>query len=336
MGCAAGPCRLDVVVTPSPYGPDMSTNHNDIVRIAERRQDLITRGDLERLGLSKKAIQRRLAAGQLRPVAPGVYTAMEVPDGAPRRELALCLAYPDAVISHESAARYWGVRRAPKDRAEITVPKGFRLDQDDAVVHYSSDMPANHVVELADGSRITSVARMVFDLGGVLDAQAHASVIEDVRNRSLCSDAELGEVYEDLCRRGRRGSAAFVRLAGLIERAARPTMSEIELELHAAMIAAGLPPAVQQHPVTLPSGRTVYLDLAYVDCMLDIEVDHSEWHATPSAVERDKARDVGLAIVGWERLRFTERSLDRSLRVCVAQIEAVRTARLARLRPTAA
>ena len=40
-----------------------------------------------------------------------------------------------------------------------------------------------------------------------------------------------------------------------------------------ALIAAGLPAAVQQHPVALPSGRIAYLDLAYLDCRLDVEID---------------------------------------------------------------
>ena len=37
-------------------------------------------------------------------------------------------------------------------------------------------------------------------------------------------------------------------------------------EFQEALVAAGLPPAVQQHPVVLPNGRTAYLDLAYPDC----------------------------------------------------------------------
>ena len=54
---------------------------------------------------------------------------------------------------------------------------------------------------------MTSVARTVFDLGGVLPESAHLSMIEDVRNKRLCTDAEIGEVYDDLCGRGRRGPA---------------------------------------------------------------------------------------------------------------------------------
>ena len=243
---------------------------------------------------------------------------------------------PSAVISHHSAAAYWGIRRAPKDRVEITVPYGVRPRGVTAVVHYSNLIPDHHVVELID--------RKTRHVGGphrvrprwVMDAQGHLSIIEDIRNKALCSDDELGEVYADLCGKGRRGSASWTRLADLTERVHRPTMSELELELQQALVAAGLPLAVQQHPVALPSGRMAYLDLAYVDCRLDIEVDHSEWHSTTSAVERDKVRDNGLAIIGWERLHFTERMLERARRVCVAQVQAVRNARLARADSAAA
>jgi hypothetical protein len=314
----------------------MSTIDDSIVRIAERRHNLITTGELERLGLSNRSIQRRTARGQLRSLLPNVFTTGERPDTVRRRELALCLSHPDAVLSYSSAAAYWGIRRAPKDRVEVTVPKGLRLRGASAVVHYSNRIPDTHVVETIDGGRVTSVARTVFDLGGVLDTQGHLSIIEDVRNKGLCTDAELGEVYADLWGRGRRGSASWDRLAELTARESRPTMSELELELQQALVDAGLPAAVQQHPVTLPSGRTAYLDLAYPECRLDIEVDHSKWHATTSAVERDKARDNGLAVLVWERLRFTELMLDRSMRVCVAEAREVRDTRLALGIPAAA
>ena len=80
----------------------------------------------------------------------------------------------------------------------------------------------------------------------------------------------------------------------------------------------------------------VYLDLAYPDCRLDIEIDHSEWHATVTAVEQDKARDLGLALLGWERLRFTDRAIERRLRVCVAMVAAVLDVRRGLARPPAA
>ena len=208
----------------------------------------------------------RVQLGRLHRVLPGVLSTTAGPFDVAQRELAICLSIPGAVLSHASAAAYWGIRRAQKDRVEVTVPHRTWVLDRRAVVHYSNRMPDHHVVDLVDGGRVTSVARTVFDLGGVLDEQGHLSVIEDVRNKGLCTDAELGEVYHDLCGRGRRGSAAWQRLAQLTDRAARPTMSELELEFQEALVAAGLPPAVQQHPVVLPNGRTAYLDLAYPDC----------------------------------------------------------------------
>jgi hypothetical protein len=301
----------------------MSTVDPNIVRIAERRLHLVTDDEIQRLGLSPRTIRRWVDTGRLHRVAPGVLSTSRGPYDVTQRELALCLSLPAAVLSHHSAAAYWAIRRAPKDRVDLTVPHGAWVVDRRAVVHFSNRMPEHHLVELVDGARVTSVARTVFDLGGVLDEDSHLSVIEDVRNRGLCTDAELGEVYEDMCGRGRRGSAAWQRLAELTTRVGRPTMSELELVVQEALVAAGLPPAVQQHPVTLPSGRTVYLDLAYVEPQVDIEVDHSEWHATPTSVEQDKARDLGLAVLGWERLRLTERSIERRLKVCIAQVCAV-------------
>jgi hypothetical protein len=314
----------------------MSTVDSTIVRIAERRLHLVTDDEIEQLGLSRRAICRRLELGQLHRVLPGVLSTSAGPYDVPQRELALCLSIPGAILSHASAAGYWDIRRAPKDRVELTVPHDTTVADRRAVVHYSNRLPDHHVVDLLDGARVTSVARTVFDLGGVLDEASHLSVIEDVRNKELCTDAELGEVYHDLCGRGRRGSAAWRRLADLTDRTARPSMSELELDVQTALVAAGLPPAVQQHPVVLPNGRTVYLDLAYPDHRVDIEIDHSEWHATPSAVERDKTRDLGLAVLGWERLRFTERAIQRRLRVCIAMVGAVLDLRRDRYLPPAA
>jgi len=301
----------------------MSTTPTNIVRIAERRLRLVTDDEAQQLGLSEWNLRRRVDNGGLFRVLPGVLATHPGPYDVEQQALALCLSMPFAVLSHATAAAHWGLRRAPKDRFEVTVPKGTRIRNLHPVIHYSNRMSDHHVVDLVDGARVTSPARTVFDLGGVLDRPGHLSVIEDIRNKGLCSDDELGEVYHDLCGQGRRGSAAWQRIADSVERRARPTMSELEVEFQAALMAHGMPPAVQQHPVMLPNGRFVHLDLAYPDVRVDVEIDHAEWHSTQTAVERDKMRDLGLAVLGWERLRFTDRMIARRLVVCVSMVAAV-------------
>jgi very-short-patch-repair endonuclease/predicted DNA-binding transcriptional regulator AlpA len=286
---------------------------------ASQRRQLITRDELSALGMSRSAVYRRLETGRLRRLLPGVLTTAPPPDPVARLELAHCLWHPAAVVSHSGAAEHWGIRRAPKDRVEITVPTGLRV-RTRAVVHYSNRLPDHHIVETIDGGRVTTVARTVFDLGGLLDAHAHLSIIEDARNKGLCTDPELGEVYADLTGRGRRGSAAWDRVRLLTARSSRPTMSELELDLQQALVESGLPPAVQQHPVELPFGRQAYIDLAYPDINLAIEIDHSHWHTGPSAVAKSNARRIGLTLRGWHVVPFMEHDIEKRIQYCVAVV----------------
>ena len=98
-----------------------------------------------------------------------------------------------------------------------------------------------------------------------------------------------------------RAGAAWVELRGdtsarLVQRAVRPTMSELELEVQEALLVAGLPaPRCSSTPSYCRTGGRCTSTLRIRAWSIDIEVDHSEWHATPTAVAQDKQRDLGLA-----------------------------------------
>ena len=199
-----------------------------------------------------RSIRRRVDSGRA-PSGAARRARRRTPDRTTSRSVSWRCAcpIPGAVLSHASAAALLGDppgaegpgrgHRAPRARGSATC---------EPVVHYSNRMPDHHVVELVDGGRVTSVARTVFDLGGVLDEQGHLSVD---RGRP-----QQGSVHRCRARRGVRTTCAAgvdeARRRGSgsptsTERAGRPTMSELELELQEALVAAGLPPAVQQHPV---------------------------------------------------------------------------------------
>ena len=239
----------------------------------------------------------RRAAGSLHRVLPGVlsthagpYDVVAARAGAlPVASPAPCSRTPARPRTGASAGRRRTASRSPFPTATAVV--GPR-----AVVHYSNRLPDHHVVELVDGARVTSVARTVFDLGGVLDERGHLSVIEDVRNKGLCTDAELGEVYDDLCGRGRRGSAAWQRLADA-HRAGRPP-DDVGARARApggarrrgsAAGGAAAPGRAAERPHRLPRPRLPGLRVSTSRSIT------REWHATPTAVEQDKARDLGLA-----------------------------------------
>ena len=207
----------------------MGTVDDSVVRIAERRLHLVTDDEAQQLGLTSRAIARRLKLGK--PAPGGARCAVHSQRTVRRltaRARAVSVGSRGRALAL-SAAAYWGIRRAPKDRVDVTVPKGSRVSglQRGRPLQQLDARPSRRRVGRRRPGHVGGPNGL--RLGGVLDADGHLSVIEDVRNKGLCSDAELGEVYYDLCGRGRRGSAAWERLADLTDRAARPTMSELEL-----------------------------------------------------------------------------------------------------------
>ena len=86
----------------------------------------------------------------------------------------------------------------------------------------------------------------------------------------------------------------------------RPAQSGFELDLLDMIEHAGLPTPARQHPLVLPSGETIHLDVAWPDVRLAIEPGHSWWHGGDLAQRRDQARDRACGAVGWMVVRFDE------------------------------
>lgn len=68
-----------------------------------------------------------------------------------------------------------------------------------------------------------------------------------------------------------------------------PGDSALEARALLAIARAGLPIPVQQHAVRRPDGRAAYVDLAYPDQMVAIELDGYEHHRTRTVFDHDRA-----------------------------------------------
>ena len=86
----------------------------------------------------------------------------------------------------------------------------------------------------------------------------------------------------------------------------RPAHSGLELDFVAMIERVGLPTPVRQLPLTLPSGETIHLDLAWPDVRLAIEPGHAWWHGRDLRQRADQARDRACALVGWHIHRYDE------------------------------
>jgi transcriptional regulator with AbiEi antitoxin domain of type IV toxin-antitoxin system len=305
----------------------MSMIHHEIMRLAELRNGFVTEKQLLQLGLTHHQIAGLLKTKFLQSARRGVYRTTTATRST-EEGIVICLGAPHAVLSLYTAAEHWGLRRTIRGRLEISIPKGTRAACRHARVRRTTHLPESHVVTLSDGRRFTTPARTLFDLAAITDPGTLRSMIEDALERGLVTYEALLEMEHELAGRGRPGSAVFRSVLGERRSDTPPLMSENEITLEQALLAAGLP-VVRQHPIPLSEGHVVHADLARLGSRLALKVDHPEWHADAVSCQRDKSRDNALALVDWESRRFTDRDVDHRLGSTVALIRMLHERRVA-------
>jgi hypothetical protein len=300
-----------------------TTTITEIMRIAELRDELITIGQLRKLGLSSGAVARLVRSRLLTPIYRGVYTVVPGPISDERRILAACLAAPGAVVSHQSAAAHWHLRRAPRGSLDVTVlaPRQVRLAG--VRVHRVLSLDEQDAVLYANGLRITTPARTLFDLAAIVSPDVLASAMQDALNRRLCSPWALTEVGERMMRQGRAGTGLFRQLIASRPATIPAVGSDAELLLAEALEASGMPPLTRQFEVPLPGAFTVRLDLAVPADRFGIEVDDPEWHANDVALQRDHGRDLMLRAEDWDIVRVTTGDVYQRIRSTAGAVAAI-------------
>lgn len=182
------------------------------------------------------------------------------------------------------------------------------------------------------GHRVTLLPRSLVDAW----AEAHrpgqpSSAVPDVRRAVIDCVRErrvtVDEVRaESRAQRTHRGRTALTALLDLVEGGCQ---SELEVwgVLHVVVI-PGLPAPSQQHRVAV-RGRRFFLDVAYEDAMVAVELDGAAFHGSREQREADIRRDTALAALGWVVLRFSWARLTQDPDGCRREIEAVVRRRLA-------
>ena len=88
-----------------------------------------------------------------------------------------------------------------------------------------------------------------------------------------------------------------------------PGDSDLETRVLRTIVAAGLPPPLQQYRVRV-RGRTFKLDLAYPECHAGFDVDSWAYHRFRSPFTDDRTRRNLLELAGWRIYQFTDRHAD--------------------------
>jgi hypothetical protein len=213
----------------------------------------------------------------------------------------------NAHASHSSAARLWGFPGFSDAGVEITVPLDRVVRRRELRAHRSGTLRDADLREV-DGIPTLSAARTVADLSMRLEPAALGRLADEGLRRGVLTLAGLDRVVRHLSRKApgrspnRLAAVLAERLPGY-----HPGGSDLETWVSDCLVVAGLPAPVRQFKVVV-DGRVYFLDLAYPDVKLDIEVDGFDFHRTRTVFDADRVRQNDLVRVDWTVLRFTSRS----------------------------
>ncbi len=292
--------------------------------MAERQLGLLTHEQVLALGLSDDVVRRHIEAGRWSRVLPGVYAIGGAPPNDDRALLAACLASGRVVaVSHRAAARRWGQSRVG-DEPEISVDRERGVRIPGVTVHRSRDLTSDQIVQLG-ALPITSPARTLVDLGQVAPWYQVRDLLEIFVSRRVLTVNQAHAALELHSRRGRNGCGALRRVFDERALLDRPSHSVLEAAFADLTVAYRLPLPAYQYWITTNRGEDRYIDFAYPDLMLAIEVDGFESHATVEGFSNDRVRGNDLVLLGWTVLHFTwpqvihqpayvARVIDRALR----------------------
>jgi hypothetical protein len=283
-----------------------------VAELAERQHGVVSTAQLRAAGVGQGAVELRVLRGWLHQVHRGVYAVGHsrlTQRGRMWAAVLACGGVGIAILSHRTAAAAWDLSPLPSGRLDVTTMRRS-VSTAKLRVHKGQTLdPLDDVVRQPDGLPVTSVARTLVDLAGVLTAQ---QLERSCHRAEVLRRLDVREVQRVLAGARRRGAGALrAALATLAPAAPDITRSELEERFLALVADAGLPrPEVN----AVVAGHEV--DFLWRRHCLVVETDGAATHLTPTAFEADRRRDAALQVAGFRVVRFTWRQItDDSRRV---------------------
>jgi hypothetical protein len=261
----------------------------------------VARGDA--FALSPRQLDRCCATGVLERFRKGVFIDPVAPD-TPLRRLAAAVAAGGDVSGAwgRSAAALWGLTAHPAT-PEIVIPYRRALRLDDVLVRRSRDLRWEHLV-VRNGIRTLDPMRAVVGAAAALEPVEVAELIVEGTHLGLFSPDAVDTTIGRLARPGRNGITVARKALELAMIGDRPAESVLELRFVLGPGQCGIPPYVYQLEVRI-GRRRFYIDFAYPEVQLAIEVDGYDKRRSRASLDHDVDRQNLLSLAGWTFLRFT-------------------------------
>ncbi len=273
---------------------------------AEVQHGVFNMAQAKAAGHSRDSLHRMVRNGLLTRAAPRIFLVKGSPPSWMQDAMIAALQMgPASALSHGSAAalfEIYGYPRAAPIHVSVPgqIPGGRRPD----LIHPHRGGPilVQETGEI-DGIPVTSARLMLLDLAGSGDRRLE-KVLDECLRRKLASVPRLWLLLEDPRLRQRRNRRRLEELVRNRTADADLTDSGLEVEVADALIDAGYPP-VLQHPIELPDGTTIHIDIAFPEEKVAIETDGYAKHGDREAFDNDRWRDRSIAGLSWLPARVT-------------------------------
>jgi hypothetical protein len=290
-----------------------------ITALFRSQHGVATRSQLRLHGVTAEAERRRVSNGEWdRPTALIVRAVATRPTTEQALMIALLVAGPGAVASHESAAWLWDLAPAP-ERPAVTTTTKRRHRTGPFVIHRLQEPVPERFQH--KGFPVTNPLRTLVDLAGVADDGPLDEAVDRALAAKLLTvqgiEAEMGR----LSRHGRKGTGAMRRALarrGLVE---GPNPSVLEARFHRLLRMAGITPQATE-VVAGPDGR-FRIDTVIGEG-LAVEVDGHANHSTPEQKAYDERRRNEIRMSGVFLLVYTWRDVVMDGRRVASEIHRAR------------
>lgn len=287
---------------------------NRVLELASEQHGVVSRHQLTtRFDLPGWKVARTLRNGIFVEVVPGVLRLASSPETFMMRCAALQLRFRgNGFLSGWTAARIRGLRKMPEGTIHFTTPSNTsQLWPEWLEIHRTGWYePRLDQERHNDGLIVATPMRMLFGLAAAFNQFRFERAAEDAWHRKLITPQEAANYLQQHRCRGKDGVSTIERWLEKALTQGAPAQSGLEQSLLDSLDGLSLPSPIRQHPLTLPSGETVHLDIAWPDIRLAIEPGSSWWHGGDLAQRKDQARDRSCGEQGWHIIRFDETMRD--------------------------
>lgn len=275
-----------------------------LAQLAAGQHGLITRYQLDRIGVTPAQLRTFVGHGVLIRHSRGIYAVASSPP-TPDQDLLACVLAggPSAVASHRAAAALWHLHRFRSGHLDVTAPRWARRISGDATVHECTTLPIRDRT-VVRAIPVTSPTRTLIDMGRYVGASYLGSMMDDAVRRGLTSYEALHVRLGELAVKGRDGIVTARTALEPRPGGCEAPDSELELIVRDLLVRVGLPEPEMHHRVDCGE-HDVVVDFAWPNELLALECDGFRFHRTPEQLDWDDRRRNLLGLRGWMVLHAT-------------------------------